>query len=56
MLWNAVTVLLALAIFVAIALTVRRLIARADDYDSEGKPSLEDLWTRGGGGDPGPGG
>lgn len=61
MLWQIVSVLLALATFLAIALLVRRLLTRFDEYDlaeaeSDGKPILEDLWTRGGYGDPGPGG
>jgi hypothetical protein len=47
---------LAIALVTGFALLARRLLAKSDDYGSEGKPTLADLWTRGGGGDPGPGG
>ena len=54
--WEIVSVVLALALFVGLALLVRRLLAKHDEYESDGKPALLDLWSRGGGGDPGPGG
>jgi len=61
MLWQTISLLLALAAFFGIALLVRRLLTKFNEYDleeseNEGKPTLEDLWTRGGYGDPGPGG
>lgn len=45
----------------AFALVARRLLTKFDEYDldesdSDGKPTAEDLLTRGGYGDPGPGG
>lgn len=59
MLWNLVSVLLALGLFSGIALLLRRLLTKFDEYDldesdSDGKPTVEELWTRGGYGDPGP--
>lgn len=50
---------LVLAVCVGVALLVRRLLAKFDEYDldesaSDGKPSAQDLLTRGGYGDPGP--
>ena len=54
--WEIFSVILALALFVGIALLVRRLLAKSDEYESDRKPTLLDLWSRGGGGDAGPGG
>jgi hypothetical protein len=54
--WNLVSVMLALALFIGIALLARHLLAKSDEYESDGKPTLLDLWSRGGGGDAGPGG
>jgi hypothetical protein len=59
--WEITSAILALALFVGIALLARRLLAKSDEYqsdeyESDGKPTLLDLWSRGGGGDPGPGG
>lgn len=48
--------ILTLGLFVGIALVVRRLLAKSDEYESDRKPTLLDLWTRGSGGDAGPGG
>ena len=50
---------LALAVCIVFALLARRLLTKFDEYDldesgSDGKPSAEDLLTRGGYGDPGP--
>jgi hypothetical protein len=61
MLWQAGSFLLTLAIFLGMGLLVRRLLTKFDEYDldesgSDGKPTVEDVWTRGGYGDPGPGG
>jgi hypothetical protein len=54
--WEITSAMLALALFIGIALLARRLLAKSDDYESDRKPTLLDLWSRGGGGDPGPGG
>jgi hypothetical protein len=59
--WEIVAAILAFLLITGFALVVRRLLAKADEYDlqesdSDGKPTVEDLWTRGGYGDPGPGG
>jgi hypothetical protein len=53
--WEIVSVILAFALFTGIALVVRLLLAKSDEYDSDGRPTLADLWSRGGGGDAGPG-
>ncbi len=53
--WEIVSAILGLALVAGFALLMRRLLARSDDYESEGKPTLADLWSRGGGGDAGPG-
>ena len=50
---------LALATAMGFALLMRRLLTKFDEYDleewdSDGKPTAEDLLTRGGYGDPGP--
>ena len=59
--WNILSLLLALGLFSGIALLVRRLLTKFDEYqldesEGDGKPTAEDLLTRGGYGDPGPGG
>ena len=54
--WNVVSLILALALIMGITLLARRLLAKSDEYESDGKATLLDLWSRGGGGDAGPGG
>jgi hypothetical protein len=61
--WEITSAILALSLFVGIASLARRLLAKSDEYESDeyeyesdGKPTLLDLWSRHGGGDPGPGG
>ena len=54
--WELLSGLLAVLLISGFALLVRRLLAKGDEYGSDGKPTLADLWSRGGGGDPGPGG
>lgn len=54
--WEIVSVILTFGLFIGIALLVRHLLAKGDEYETEGKPTLLDLWSRGGGGDAGPGG
>ena len=54
--WELVSALLSFALSTGFALVVRRLLAKSDQYESDGKPTLADLWSRGGGGDAGPGG
>jgi hypothetical protein len=51
--WEA---MLAFVLVVGFALLARRLLAKGDEYDSDGRPTVLDLWSRGGGGDAGPGG
>ena len=59
MLVDVLAYLLVLAMAVGVGLLMRRLLAKFDEYDleefeSDGKPTAEDLLTRGGYGDPGP--
>lgn len=54
--WEIASALLAFGLIAGFALLGRRLLARSDHYESDGKPTLLDLWSRGGGGDAGPGG
>ncbi|MDJ0498157.1 MAG: hypothetical protein QNJ89_10025 [Acidimicrobiia bacterium] len=59
MLSDALAFVLVLAMATGFALLMRRLLAKFDEYDldesdSDGKPTAEDLLTRGGYGDPGP--
>jgi hypothetical protein len=61
MLVDLLAYILVLAVFIGLALLVRRLLTKFNEYDldesgSDGKPSPDDLLTRGGYGDPGPGG
>ena len=56
---DALVYVLVLAMAIGFALLMRRLLAKFDEYDldesdSDGKPTAEDLLTRGGYGDPGP--
>jgi hypothetical protein len=58
---DSIAYILVLALATGFALLMRRLLAKFDEYnldesDSDGKPTVEELWTRGGYGDPGPGG
>ena len=57
--WGIASVLIAFASMIGFALLARRLLGRFDEYKldeavSDGEPTVEDLWTRGGYGDPGP--
>jgi hypothetical protein len=54
--WEIVSVVLTFALVIGFSLVARRLLAKGDEYESDRKPSLADLWSRGGGGDAGPGG
>jgi len=53
--WEIISAILALAMIAVFAVLARYLLAKSDEYDSDGKPTLADLWSRGGGGDAGPG-
>lgn len=57
--WGIASVLIAFASMIGFALLARRLLAKLDEYRldesvSNGRPTAEDLLTRGGYGDPGP--
>lgn len=57
--WGIASVLIAFASMIGFALLARRLLGKFDEYrldesEGDGGPSVEDLLTRGGYGDPGP--
>jgi hypothetical protein len=53
--WEILSAILAFALIAGFSLVARRLLAKSDEYEGEGTPTLADLWSRGGGGDAGPG-